>query len=130
MKKLLFVVVWVVLSMPAFAGEHEDYLYYRDVNVPPYQSLREFFDMPNRPGKYEITLISDALGPLTFIVRRVHGEHESTVQQSRSYALKDHEFSASFDNPKGEDDLLVEIANSNPAVSAKVSVVVVELPDS
>ena len=130
MKKFYLCLLLLTFSLPALAEEHEEYLYYRDVNVPAYQSLREFFDMPNRPGVYQVTLVSDAVGPLTFAVIRVHEDSEKTMRQTRSYALKDHEFHIAFDNPKGEDDLLVEIANSNPAVGAKVSVIVVELPDA
>jgi len=112
----------------ALAGEvQDDYLYYRDVNVPPFQKLHEFFDMPNRAGKYEVTMVSDAVGPLTFHVIRVRGDREKTVSQRRSYKVGNHEFHAPFRNPTGGDDLIVEIANSNPATAAKVSVFVVEL---
>jgi len=123
--------VWLVfffLSMSAFADENKDYLYYRDVNVSPYQNLREFFDMPDREGLYQVTLVSDSIGPLTFDVRRVHGEKETHLQKTRSYALGEHEFHAEFENPEGRDDLIVEIANSNPLFSAKVSLIVVEIP--
>ena len=105
----------------------EDYLYYRDVNVPPYQKLREFFDMPDRPGTYEVALLSDSMGPLTFRVLRVREEHEQEVIQQRSYHLENHEFQMVFPNRSGKDDLIVEIANSNPALTAKISVYVVEL---
>jgi len=118
------------LSFSCHAEEKQDYLYFRDVNVAPYQNLREFFDMPDRPGRYQVTLVSDSLGPLTFDVRRVRDEKESPLQKKRSYAMGDHEFHAVFRNLKGKEDLLVEIANSNPVFSAKVSVIVVELPDS
>ncbi len=111
----------------AQAEEFNDYLYYRDVNVPPYQKLREFFDMPDRPGTYEVTLLSDAMGPLTFRVLRVREEHEQEVVQRRSYRLENHEFQITFPNRSGKDDLIVEIANSNPALTAKISVYVVEL---
>jgi len=110
------------------ASAEQDYLYYRDVMVPQFQKLREFFDMPDRAGHYEVTMVSDAVGPLTFKLVRVHGEHEETVMQKRSYHVGDHQFQSAFENPEGVDDLLVEIANSNPAVAAKVSVYVVELP--
>ncbi len=106
----------------------QEYLYQRDVTVPAYQTLREFFDMPNRPGKYEVTMASDSMGPLTFRILRVRGEHEKTVKRMRSYHMESHEFSAEFDNPDGKDDLIVEIANSNPAASARVSLVIAELP--
>jgi len=115
------------MFMPTMAVAQE-YLYQRDVTVPAYQTLREFFDMPNRPGKYEVTMVSDSMGPLTFRVLRVRGEHEKTVKRMRSYHMDSHDFNAEFDNPDGKDDLIVEIANSNPATSARVSVIVVELP--
>ncbi len=110
------------------ADEHKDYLYYRDVIVPAFQKLREFFDMPNRPGRYEVTMFSDAFGPLTFRVLRVREEHEHQVVQRRSWHAGAHEFQQAFPNPAGKDDLIVEIANSNPLAPAKVSVYVVELP--
>jgi len=106
----------------------KDYLYFRDANVPPFQESREFFDMPNRPGSYEVTLVSDSLGPLTFRIVRVRDEQETTLMQQRSYSVGNHEFEARFDNPSGSDDLIVEIANSNPVAAARVSVYVVELP--
>jgi len=103
-----------------------NYLYYRDANVPPFQKSREFFDMPNRPGRYGITLVSYDTGPLTFQILRVEDETEKTIKIHRSYDLKDHEFHMVFDNPDGKFDLIVEIANSNPVSRAKVSVIVVE----
>jgi len=107
----------------------KDYLYYRDANVPPFQESREFFDMPNRPGRYEVTMVSESIGPLTFRLVRVTGEREKTVVQQRSYRAGNHEFQARFDNMYGKDDLIVEIANSNPVVAATVSVVVVEVAE-
>jgi len=118
----------LVLPTALWAQEKQDYLYQRDVNVPAFQTLREFFDMPNRPGKYLVTLVSDAVGPLTFSVIRVHGDQEKTLKRKRSYHVKSHEFQADFINPKGKYDLIVQIANSNPAAAAKVTVFVVELP--
>ncbi len=115
-------------SIPTWAAEQDDYLYFRDVSISPYQNLREFFDMPNRAGFYQITLVSDSVGPLTFTISRVEGDIEKQVKQVRSYTVGDHEFHYSFDNPTGEDDLLVEIANSNPILGANLSVIVVELP--
>jgi len=126
--KRCFLLLALLFSLPLYADEQKDYLYYRDVNVSPYKSLHEFFDMPDRSGLYEVTLISDAIGPLTFDVRRVRGEKELTLQKQRSYALSEHEFHTQFKNMNGKDDLIVEIANSNPLFSAKVSVIVVELP--
>jgi len=115
------------LSLPAWGGTQKDYLYQRDVNIPAFQTLREFFDMPNRPGTYQIVLVSDSIGPLTFRVIRVKGEQEHTVKQKRSYRLEHHEFETTFENPHGAYDLIVEIANSNPAASAKVTVSVFQL---
>jgi len=105
----------------------KNYLYYRDANVPPFQKSREFFDMPNRPGFFEVTMVSDTVGPLTFRIVGVRDEVEKTLTQQRSYSVGNHEFQARFDNASGSDDLIVEIANSNPATVAKVSVFVVEL---
>jgi len=128
MNVFCFLIVFF-LSFTAHADEQKDYLYFRDVNVGPYQNLREFFDMPDRSGHYQVTLVSDSIGPLTFDVRRVEGEKETHLQKTRSYAIGDHEFHSVFNNMAGKDDLMVEIANSNPVFSAKVSVIVVELPD-
>lgn len=114
-------------SAPAANGQ-KDYLYYRDVNVPAFQRLREFFDLPERPGHYEVTLVSDSLGPLTFHVYKVEGDAEILIQKYRSYSFNNHEFHVKFYNEQGNDDLIVEMANSNPAAKAKVSVIVVELP--
>jgi len=119
----------VIWSVEAGGIEPDkDYLYYRDANVPPFQKSREFFDMPNRPGSYEVTMVSDSIGPLTFRIVRVRDEQEKTLVQQRSYSAGNHEFEAHFDNPTGGDDLIVEVANSNPVAMAKVSVFVVELP--
>jgi len=127
--KTTCVLLLMLLFAPqaSMAGEH-DYLYYRDVNVPAFQTLREFFDLPDRPGNYEVTLVSDAIGPLTFHVLRVHEDAETTVMRTRSYKVHDHEFHLSFSNPAGKYDLIVAISNVNPAAKARVSVIVVELP--
>ncbi len=124
-----FFCAWLLLAPAGLqAGEAlQDYLYYRDVNIPPYQKLREFFDMPDRPGRYEVSVFSEGIGPLTFRVLRVRGEHEHLIVRRRSYRLGNHGFQAPFGNPAGDDDLIVEIANSNPLLTAKVSVYVVEL---
>jgi len=122
-----FFALFFVLLLPA-AAVAQDYLYQRDVTVPAYQTMREFFDMPNRPGHYEVTLVSEAVGPLTFRITRVRGEQEHTLAKKRSYHVGSHAVQQRFDNPHGEDDLMVEIANSNPAVGALVTVLVVELP--
>lgn len=122
-----WMMLMLMLLMPAMA-QAQDYLYQRDVKVPAYQTMREFFDMPNRPGRYLVTLISESIGPLTFRVLRIQGETEHTVNKKRSYHVGSHEFQQAFDNPRGKDDLMVEIANSNPAASALVTVYVVELP--
>jgi len=130
MMRLWIFLLFTLLAMPAMAaGEHkEDYLYYREVNLAPYQHLREFFDIPNRAGVYEVTLVSDSLGPLTFAVLRVSKEDdvEMLMKKKRSYHINNHEFHATFKNLKDTDDLLVEITNSNPLWGAKVSVIVVE----
>ena len=124
-----FMLLLSLLLLPqANAAEIQEYLYYRDVNVPSFQTLREFFDLPNRPGNYEISLVSDSLGPLTFQIFRVHEEEEVSVERTRSYSVRDHEFHMSFKNPQGANDLIVQISNTNPAASAMVSVFVVELP--
>lgn len=117
----------VMAAASSAATVVENYLYYRDANVPPFQTSREFFSMPQRPGKYEISLISESTGPLTFRIVRVHDEKEITLQQARSYKVGNHEFYAHFDNPLGHDHLIVEIANSNPLAVAKVAVIVVEV---
>ena len=106
----------------------QNYLYYRDANVPPFQKSREFFDMPNRPGRYGITLVSYDMGPLTFQVLQVDEDIEKMIKFHRSYSLNDHEFHMVFNNPDGKFDLIVEIANSNPLSRARVSVIVVEEP--
>ena len=125
---LVALLLAVAFILPASGFEFDkDYLYYRDANVPPFQKSREFFDMPNHPGMYEITMVSESIGPLTFRMVRVHGDRERTVVQRRSYDVGNHEFQARFENASGQDDLIVEIANSNPALTAKVSVFVVEL---
>ncbi len=124
----LFVLSVGSASWVQAAQFEKEYLYYRDANVPPFQKSREFFDMPNRKGFFEVTMVSEAVGPLTFRIVRVRGDNEKTQVQQRSYSLGSHEFQTSFDNASGEDDLIVEVSNSNPATVAKVSVFVVELP--
>ncbi len=130
---ILLLALWVpVCAYAAHAadtdGDQDDYLYDRALVIPPFQSLREFFDLPNHPGSYEVTLVSDAVGPLTFKVMRVRGEREVTLKQYRSYHIHDHEFHLNFDNTDGQADLMVSIANSNPAAGAKVTIIVVQLP--
>jgi len=126
---LLFVALFATSGASLQAVEFgQEYLYYRDANVPPFQKSREFFDMPDRKGLFEITLISDAVGPLTFRIVRVKDEKETTQVQQRSYQMGNHEFQTRFDNASGEDDLIVEVSNSNPATVATVSVIVVEVP--
>jgi len=126
MKQLIYALL-LTLMLP-LAASAQDYLYQRDVIVPPYQTLREFFDMPDRPGHYEVTLISDAIGPLTFRVIRIHGDHEETLGKKRSFHIGSHSFQQAFNNVHGEDDVMVELSNSNPAAAARVTVFVVELP--
>lgn len=128
--RLALVLLLCLPAMPVQAEEKSNYLYLRDVTISPYQNLREFFDLPDRPGNYGITLVSDAIGPLTFKVIRVQEEHEKTVTSHRSYRIGDHELHLPFPNPQGAFDLIVEMANSNPASKARISVVVVEEPEA
>jgi hypothetical protein len=131
MVRFIFVgLIWVLLfAGVAVAGDtNQDYLYFRDAHVPPFQKSREFFDMPDRPGDYGITLVSDDIGPLTFRILRAEDDVETLIKQHRSYSLKNHEFNMRFVNPKGTYDLIVEIANSNPVSRANVAVIVVEEP--
>jgi len=124
---------FTLLSTPAIAAneQQKDYLYYRELNIAPYQHLREFFDLPNRSGVYQVTLFSESLGPLTFAVLRVFKEDdvETLMKKERSYRIHNHEFQATFKNLQDKDDLLVEITNSNPLWSANISVVVVEVTE-
>jgi len=117
----------LTLSAPAQAEEQE-YLYYRDVTIPAFQNMREFFNLPDRKGNYQVTLVSDSIGPLTFRIIRAEEDIEKEVKRHRSYSINDHEFHFPFANREGKFDLIVEMANSNPAGSAKVSVIVVEQP--
>jgi len=128
MIRVLLMLLLISVAMPLQAAEEKDYLYYRDVTVPAFQNMREFFNLPNRPGKYQVTLVSDAIGPLTFRILRAEEELEKEIKQQRSYRVGDHEFHLPFNNPDGKFDLIVEMANSNPVGSAKVSVIVVEQP--
>lgn len=125
----IFFMLAALLVMPvSLQAADKNYLYYRDANVPQFQKSREFFDMPNRSGIYEVTLVSESVGPLTFRIARVQDEKETTLAQARSYKVGNHDFHARFDNLNGTDDLIVEIANSNPVSAAQVAVIVVELP--
>jgi len=123
-----FLVTLLLLVAGNAVAADKDYLYYRDVNIPPFQTLREFFDLPDRSGKYEVTLLSEDVGPLTFGTIKVRDEQESIIKRSRSFKIGRHEFQAAFPNPGGKYDLIVAITNSNPTAKAKVSVYVVELP--
>ncbi len=128
MIRILLTFLLISAAMPLQAAEEKNYLYYRDVSIPAFQNMREFFNLPNRPGKYQVTLVSDAIGPLTFRILRAEEDLEQEIKQQRSYSIGDHEFHLPFDNPNGKFDLIVEMANSNPVGSAKVSVIVVEQP--
>jgi len=134
MRRILGLVILAALLSVGWIAEgnsfefDKDYLYFRDANVPPFQKSREFFDIPDRPGIYEVTMISESMGPLTFRLVQVKDELETTILQQRSYRAGNHEFETHFNNLSGTDDLIVEIANSNPVLTAKVSVYVVELP--
>jgi len=128
MKYLAILTLLSFLPLHGWAEEQE-YLYYRDVKVPAYQTLREFFNLPNRPGNYEVTMISEAMGPLTFSVFLVHDEKEVLLKRFRSYRIGNHQFQVAFPNLDGIHNLIVTIANSNPASQAKVSLYVVEIPE-
>jgi hypothetical protein len=125
MIRALVCLLLLTLSTPVQA-EEKGYLYYRDVTIPAFQNMREFFNLPNRKGHYQVTLVSDSFGPLTFRIIRAEEEVEQEIKRHRSYSIGDHEFHYPFANPEGKYDLLVEMANSNPAGSAQVSVIVVE----
>ena len=126
MIRALACLLLLTLSTPVQA-EEKGYLYYRDVTIPAFQNMREFFNLPNRKGNYQVTLVSDSFGPLTFRIIRAEEEVEQEIKRQRSYSISDHEFHFPFANPEGKYDLLVEMANSNPAGSAQVSVIVVEV---
>ena len=127
MIRILLCLLLLTLST-SLQAEEKEYLYYRDVTIPAFQNMREFFDLPNRKGKYQVTLVSDSLGPLTFLIKRAEEDAEKEIKRHRSYSISDHEFHLPFANPAGKYDLIVEMSNSNPAGAAKVSVIVVELP--
>jgi|UPI0003787BCE hypothetical protein len=111
----------------ATAEEEKDYLYYREISIAPYQNMREFFDLPDRAGVYDVTLLSQAMTPLTFHLIRLHGDEEKSVKKKRSFHLGNHRFEYHMNNPKGDLDLAVEVANSNPTMKVKVIIVVVEI---
>ncbi|MES0372296.1 MAG: hypothetical protein ABUK11_08460 [Mariprofundaceae bacterium] len=127
MIRTLVCLLLLTLSAPVQAEEQE-YLYYRDVTIPAFQNMREFFNLPDRQGNYQVTLVSDSIGPLTFRIIRAEEDAEQEIKRHRSYSISDHEFHYPFTNTEGKFDLIVEMANSNPAGSAKVSVIVVEQP--
>lgn len=127
MIRTLVCLLLLTLSTPVQAEEKE-YLYYRDVTIPAFQNMREFFNLPDRRGNYQVTLVSDSIGPLTFRIIRAEEDVEKEIKRHRSYSISDHEFHFPFNNKEGKFDLIVEMANSNPAGSAKVSVIVVEQP--
>ena len=126
---LLFMLVAIPIPGSSVdAAEQNEYLYFRDVTIPAFQNMREFFNLPNRTGKYEVRLLSDSVGPLTFRLIRAEEDIEKEIKQYRSYNIDDHEFHLSFINPEGKYDLIVEMANSNPISAALVTVIVVEQP--
>ena len=112
------------------AGNDKEYLYFRDVTIAPYQNMREFFDLPDRQGRYEIHVISEAMAPLTLKLIRLQGEKESVFVTKRSFHLGDHQFKFHFSNPTGKDDLAIEVANSNPTMAAKASMIIIEETDN
>jgi len=129
MKRLsLLLLLLLSFSSPLAADEIKEYLYFRDITVPAFQNLREFFNLPNRPGEYQVTLVSDAIGPLTFRILQAEEDVETEIKKQRSYRFGEHEFHLPFNNQSGKLDLIVEMANSNPITIAKISVIVVELP--
>lgn len=128
MIRSFLILLLLVTSVPTIHAEEKEYLYYRDVTIPAFQKMREFFNLPNRKAHYQVTLVSDSIGPLTFRIIRVEDDVEVEIKRHRSYSIGDHEFHLPFDNPEGKYDLIVEMANSNPVTSAKVSVIVVEPP--
>ena len=131
MNRIILTLLFMMLAIPvsgsvASAAEQKEYLYFRDVTVPAFQNMREFFNLPNRAGKYEVRLLSDSVGPLTFRIVRAEEDVEKEIKRHRSYNIDDHEFHLMFDNPEGKYDLIVEMANSNPISAALVTVIVVE----
>lgn len=129
MKRIVLSLLFIIIAAPlatAHADEQKEYLYFRDVTIPPFQNMREFFNLPNRPGKYEVRLLSDSVGPLTFRIVRAEEEIEKEIDRHRSYNIDDHEFHLAFLNPEGKYDLIVEMANSNPISAALVTIIVVE----
>jgi len=128
MIRVLLCLLLLTIASPAHAEEKE-YLYYRDVTIPAFQNMREFFNLPNRKGNYQVSLVSDSIGPLTFRIIRAEEDVEKEIKRHRSYSISDHEFHFPFANANGKFDLIVEMANSNPAGSARVSVIVVENPN-
>jgi len=123
---LSMMIVIPISESTADAAEQKEYLYFRDVTIPAFQNMREFFNLPNRAGKYEVRLLSDSVGPLTFRIIRAEEDIEKEIKRHRSYNIDDHEFHLSFINPEGKYDLIVEMANSNPISAALVTVIVVE----
>ncbi len=121
-----------VMLMPQAmaAGSDKEYLYFRDVTIAPYQNMREFFDLPDRRGRYEIHVISEAMAPLTLKLIRLRGEEESVFVTKRSFHLGDHQFKFHFSNPTGKDDLAIEVANSNPTMAARASMIIIEETDN
>ncbi|MDQ6976176.1 MAG: hypothetical protein Q9M22_06410 [Mariprofundaceae bacterium] len=127
----IFVLIMTFSNTISEAKEKKnEYLYFKTMVIAPYQNMREFFDMPDRSGRYEVSLLSDAMTPLTMHIVRMLGEEEKTINKQRSFHLGDHRLQYHFNNPKGIYDLAVEVANSNPTMKITVSIIVVELPDT
>ncbi len=127
----LFMALFCIISgvHDAMAKESgKEYLYFKTMTIAPYQNMREFFDMPDRAGQYEVSVLSDAMTPLTLHIVRMQGDEEKTIKKQRSYHLGDHHLQYQFHNPKGLYDLAVEVANSNPTMKITVSIIVVESP--
>jgi len=124
---LLLIIFVLGVTEASATEEKNDYLYYREITIAPYQNMREFFDLPDHAGVYDVTLLSQAMTPLTFHLIRLHGDEEKSLKKKRSYHLGNHRFEYRMNNPKGDLDLAVEVANSNPTMKVKVTIVVVEI---
>ncbi len=112
--------------MAAYAEEERGYLYFREITIAPYQNMREFFDLPDHPGHYDIQVLSEAMTPLTVHVIRLRDEQETIFARKRSFHLGNHRFQFHFTNDRGSDDLAIEVANSNPTRKVTVSMIIIE----
>jgi len=122
----LLAATFALLLLPVLALAGDKFVYQREIKVPPFQRVHEVFELPARPAKYDVAMLSDSLGPLTFRVLQLSGSGERELLNKRSLKLSNHQIYTSFYNPGGEYKLVVEIANSNPASIAHVTVIVGE----